>query len=83
MSFAIALQGIKTTHNIGIILRSAYNFGCSALYTIGRRYRDQHSDTIKAFKQIPLIHCLNWNDFKQHIPMGWIPIMFLVQKMVL
>lgn len=74
MPFAIGIEHTKTTHNVGTLLRSAVNFGASAVFTIGRRYKREASDTVNAAAQIPLIHCLGLDDFRDHMPKDWIPI---------
>lgn len=43
----------KTTENIGTLWRSAHNFGADFIFTIGKRYQKQASDTTKASRHIP------------------------------
>jgi len=74
MSFAIGVEHTKTETNIGTLLRSAHCFGASMVFTIGRRYKPQASDTTKAYRHIPLIHFKDWKDFIDHIPYSWVPI---------
>ena len=74
MCFAIGIEHTKTDVNVGTLWRSAYNFNASMIFTIGKRYKKQSSDTQKTWRSIPLIHFKDWNDFKEHTPFGWIPI---------
>ena len=74
MSFSIGIYQTKTALNVGCLMRSAYNFGASMVFTIGKRYRHESSDTVHAFKNIPLIHFENYDDFIQHLPMDWVPV---------
>jgi tRNA G18 (ribose-2'-O)-methylase SpoU len=52
----------KTATNIGTLLRSAELFGASFCFTIGRRYRQQASDTMKSWRRIPLWHFVDLAD---------------------
>ena len=74
MSFAIGIENVKHGVNLGTLLRSAYNLGASLVFTVGRRYERQHSDTVKAYRHIPLLHFIDWDDYKRHAPFDWIPI---------
>ena len=74
MSFAIGIINTKTPENLGTLWRSAYNFGASMVFTIGKRYKKQCTDTFNTFKQIPLIHYEDYKDFVEHMPYSWEPI---------
>ena len=52
--FGIGVYHAKKDVNIGTLWRSAYIFGASFIFTIGRRFPKQASDTVKAFRHIPL-----------------------------
>lgn len=54
--FAVGIYHPKREVNIGSLWRTANILGASFLFTIGRRYADQHSDTMKTWKHIPLFH---------------------------
>lgn len=54
--FEIGIYHNKTETNIGTLWRSAYQLGASGIFTIGRRYKQQSSDTCKAWRHIPLRH---------------------------
>ena len=63
MYFAIGIYQPKTESNIGTLYRSAHNFGAKYIFTIGRRYKPQCSDTTKAWRQIPLFEYSDWDAF--------------------
>jgi len=66
--FGIGIYHIKNKVNIGTLWRSAYIYGASFVFTIGRRYEKQSSDTIKAYRHIPLWHFDDFEDFIKHSP---------------
>ena len=72
--FGIGVYHPKTEANIGTLWRSAYNFGADFIFTIGKRYKKQASDTIKATRHIPLFEYQSIQDFKNHIPLNCQPI---------
>lgn len=68
--FGIGVYHPKTTENIGTLWRSAHNFGADFIFTIGKRYKRQASDTTKADKHIPLYEYDTFEDFKNNLPKG-------------
>ena len=81
--FEIGVYHPKKEVNIGTLWRTAYQLGASGIFTIGRRYKEQASDTTKSFRHIPLRHYLTIEDFIQNLPasvalvgveMGGIPL---------
>lgn len=68
--FGIGIYHPKTEENIGTLWRSAHNFGADFIFTIGRRYKTQASDTTKADRHIPLFEYQTFEDFKNHLPKG-------------
>ena len=66
--FGIGVYHPKTETNVGTLWRSAYVFGASFIFVIGRRYRKQASDTVKAPRHIPLYEYQTWSEFKNNIP---------------
>ena len=66
--FAIGIWHTKTEMNIGTLWRSAYQLGASYIFTIGRRYKKQSSDTQKAWRHIPLNHYETWDEFIKFVP---------------
>jgi len=68
--FEIGVYYPKTEENIGTLMRSAYQLGASGVFTIGRRYRKQASDTVSAFKHIPVRHYDTFDEFNECRPIG-------------
>ena len=66
--FGIGIQGGKFESNIGTLWRHAYIFGADFIFTIGKRYTHEVTDTTKAQKNIPLYHYRDWRDFEAHLP---------------
>ena len=66
--FGIGIINGKTESNIGTLWRSAKIFGADFIFTVGRRYQRQCSDTTKAPLHIPLYHYHDFDDFYSHIP---------------
>ncbi len=66
--FGIGIYNVKTEFNIGTLWRSAYLFGASFIFTIGKRYKKQSSDTYKSHRHIPLYHYIDFDDFYQKMP---------------
>jgi tRNA G18 (ribose-2'-O)-methylase SpoU len=54
--FAVGIYHPKTEANVGTLLRSATLYGAAYVFTIGRRYRPQASDTPKTPLHTPLFH---------------------------
>ena len=67
---AIGIYQPKFNVNIGALWRSAYIFGAAYIFTIGKRYKEQASDTLKAPRHIPLYNFASLNDFKSTMPYG-------------
>ncbi len=67
--FGIGIYHTKTEINVGTLWRSARNFGAAFIFTIGRRYRQQASDTTNTQQHIPLYHFETFEDFRHHRPM--------------
>ena len=66
--FEIGIYHGKTEMNIGTLWRSAYQLGASGIFTIGERYKRQCSDTVKAYRHIPLRHYEDFEQFNQNRP---------------
>lgn len=66
--FGIGIYCPKHEENIGTLWRHAYLYNASFIFTIGNKYKNQCSDTIKATRHIPLYHYESWGDFKNAIP---------------
>lgn len=74
MSFAIGVDHPKHEVNIGTLWRSAFCLGASMIFTVGRRYAQQHGDTVKAWRHLPLLHFRTWDEYREHAPFGWTPV---------
>jgi len=68
--FAIGVYGAKREVNIGSLWRTASILRASYIYTVGRRYEKQSSDTSKTDRHIPLIHYRDIDDLAEHLPHG-------------
>lgn len=68
--FEIGIYRTKTEANVGTLWRTAYQLGASGIFTIGRRYKSQCSDTVKAHTGIPLRHYDTFADFLANRPHG-------------
>lgn len=66
--FGIGVHQPKWEENIGTLWRSAFIFGASFIFTIGKRYHKQPTDTPKSTKHIPLYNYENYEDFMKHLP---------------
>lgn len=53
MTFIIGIEKPKHKENLGTLWRSAYQMGASGIFTIGKPYEPQNSDTYKTWKEIP------------------------------
>jgi tRNA (guanosine-2'-O-)-methyltransferase len=74
MPFAIGIEGGRTAANLGTLMRSAVEFGASAVFTVGRRYQRDPSDTVGAAHQIPIMHFEDWQSLKGAWPIDWVPV---------
>jgi tRNA (guanosine-2'-O-)-methyltransferase len=67
--FAIGIEHTKTETNVGTLWRTAHSMGAAFVFTIGRRYKQQASDTTKAWRSLPLFNfgtleeCLQWRPY--------------------
>lgn len=66
--FGIGIENCKTEANLGTLWRSAHAYGAAFMFVIGRRYHRQSSDTTKAWRQLPLYHYEDFDDFYRNIP---------------
>ena len=66
--WGIGIQGSKFESNLGTLWRHAYIYNADFIFTIGKRYTHDPTDTTKAQKNIPMFHFANWLDFEQHMP---------------
>ena len=68
--FGIGIYHGKNEENIGTLWRSANILGADFIFTIGKRYSHQCSDTMKTPRHIPLFHYNDWDDMFAHVPYG-------------
>ena len=66
--FGIGIYHGKNEENIGTLWRSAAILGADFIFTIGRRYKKQCSDTMKTPRHIPLYNYSDYDDFFRHVP---------------
>lgn len=62
--FGIGIVNAKTESNVGTLWRSAFQFGAAFIFTVGRRYRKQASDTTQTPRHIPLLEFQDAVDFR-------------------
>jgi len=68
--FGIGIQNGKTPANLGTLWRSAQNLGASFIFTIGKKYSSEPTNTSKALKSIPYFHYVTFSDFYKNLPSG-------------
>ena len=68
--FAIGIWHPKTGVNVGSLWRSATLYGAAFVFTVGRRYEWQCSDTTGTVHRIPLMHFADVPDLIRHLPHG-------------
>jgi tRNA G18 (ribose-2'-O)-methylase SpoU len=66
--FGIGIERSKTPMNVGTLWRSAGILGAAFIFTVGHRYPKQASDTIKAWRHIPLWTFDTLDDLYEHLP---------------
>lgn len=59
---------MKTQFNYGTLYRTAQVFGADFIFIIGKRFEPQATDTMKAYKHIPMFQYDNFEDFNNHRP---------------
>lgn len=68
--FEIGVYHPRSTDNIGTLWRTAYQLGAAGIFTIGRPYRQQTSDTQHAAHEIPLRNFPTFEAFLANRPVG-------------
>jgi tRNA G18 (ribose-2'-O)-methylase SpoU len=68
--FEIGVYNARNQVNIGTLWRSAYQLGAAGIFTIGRPYHRQPSDTAQAMYHIPMRHFVTFDDFLAARPVG-------------
>ena len=64
----VGIYRTKNEINVGTLWRSAHSFGADFIFTVGRRYKQQASDTTKAWRHVPLFHFADYDDLLAHLP---------------
>ena len=65
---AIGIYRPKTETNVGTLWRAAYLYGAAMIFTIGRRYSPQASDTVGVWRHIPLVNYPDMDAFRAGRP---------------
>ena len=60
--FGIGIFNAKIETNLGTLWRSAQSLGANFMFTIGRRYQPQCSDTTKVWRHLPLFYFPSFDD---------------------
>lgn len=66
--FEIGVWQPKCEHNIGTLWRSAWQLGAAGVFTVGPRYKQQASDTLKAWRHIPMRTFASIDDLIEALP---------------
>lgn len=66
--FAVGISHPKHEVNVGTLLRSATLYGAAFVFTVGKRYREQASDTPRTPLHTPLFHFADVDDLHAHLP---------------
>ena len=67
--FGIGIHQCKKECNIGTLFRSAVILWANFVFTIGKEYKWQRSDTIESYKYIPLFNFKNFETFQENRPL--------------
>lgn len=68
--FGIGIYDWRHEENIGTLWRSALTFGADFIFTVGRPYKHQPSDTVKAPRHVPLYDYPTFERFAELMPRG-------------
>lgn len=68
--FGIGIENNKNPANLGVLWRSAVCLRASFIFTIGRRYRREASDTVNAPQHIPCYEYTDRASFLRLRPLG-------------
>ena len=66
--FEIGIYRSKTSANVGTLWRSAFQMGAAGIFTVGRRYPQQASDTVKAYKHVPYREYTDFDALVEGLP---------------
>ena len=65
---AIGVSHPKNSVNVGTLWRSAAIFDAAFLFTVGRRFPQQASDTLKSWRHTPMLEFDSVEDLREHLP---------------
>jgi tRNA G18 (ribose-2'-O)-methylase SpoU len=68
--FGVGIESGKTPVNFGTLVRSAHCFGAQFVFTIGRRYQRQPTDTLASARHLPCWSFGSIHDLVQALPDG-------------
>lgn len=68
--FGIGIENTKTPANLGTLWRSANLYNAAFLFTVGRRFVKQCSDTMKTERHIPIFDYDDIEIFYSNLPYG-------------
>ena len=68
--FEIGIFRGKTPANVGTLWRSAFQMGAAGIFTVGRRYPNQASDTVQAWRHVPMREFLDIDALVAGLPCG-------------
>ncbi len=66
----IGVYNMKSECNYGTLFRSANCFGVDFIFLIGKRFKEQSSDTMRTERHIPLYEYDTFDEFCSNIPYG-------------
>jgi len=67
----IGLSNPKRDSNVGGVMRAAHVYGAAGIVIAGLRYKNQRTDTTKAYKHIPVFER---DDLMSIVPYGCVPV---------
>lgn len=68
--FEIGIYRGKTPANVGTLWRTAYQMGAAGIFTVGKRYPNQCSDTVQAWRHVPCREFLDFDALLAGLPMS-------------
>lgn len=67
MVFTVGIYNYKKGSNAGMLWRTAHLYGADSMFTIGRPYEYESTDTSKAGKSIPICNYPTWEDYASRV----------------
>lgn len=68
--FGIGIVNGKTPANLGTLWRTAWLYDAAYIFTVGRRYQRQSSDTPNTPQHVPLFEFADFDGLLEHLPYG-------------